>query len=128
MIEKKVSGSRLRELRKAKGLSLKDVADQIGIYKPTLSNIERGVKPASLEMVITLADFFDVSIDYLVGRSDDPQRILSALGITLGEFFSGDSAPEMPPEVRQIVNKVIKLPHEKIKILNDVLDTWVESD
>ncbi|MCL6559473.1 MAG: helix-turn-helix domain-containing protein [Firmicutes bacterium] len=74
MFVKNISGDRLRELRQSRNLSLKDVADALGTSKSTIGNIERGTKPASLEMVIKLADFFDVSLDYLVGRSDNPRR------------------------------------------------------
>jgi len=74
MFPKNISGRRLRKIRQSRNLSLKDVADALGTSKSTIGNIERETKPASLEMVINLADFFDVSIDYLVGRSDDPRR------------------------------------------------------
>lgn len=74
MFNKSLFGQRVRELRKARNLSLKDVAEGIGSLKSTLSNIERGIRAPSLDMLIALADFFDVSLDYLVGRSDDPRR------------------------------------------------------
>jgi len=74
MFDKNISGQRLRDLRLSKKLSLKDVADAIGTSKSTLGNIEREVKPASLDMTIKLADFLDCSVDYLVGRSNDPVR------------------------------------------------------
>jgi len=74
MFPKNISGQRLRKIRQSRNLSLKDVADALGTTKSTIGNIEREVKPASLEMVINLADFFNVSLDYLVGRSDDPRR------------------------------------------------------
>ena len=121
-------GERLNQLRKAKNLKAEELAEFVGLKRRIIFFYEKNESKPSYDTLIFLADFFNVSIDYLVGRSDDPQRILSALGVTLGEFFTDDSATEMPPEVHQIFNKVIKLPHEKIKILNDVLDTWVESD
>jgi transcriptional regulator with XRE-family HTH domain len=74
VFNKIIFGQRLRLLRKARNLSLKDVADSIGSLKSTIGNLERGTKAPSIDMLLTLADFFDVSLDYLVGRSDDPRR------------------------------------------------------
>ncbi|ACV63239.1 transcriptional regulator, XRE family [Desulfofarcimen acetoxidans DSM 771] len=124
---KNIFAKRLSLLIKENKASKQAVANAINISRPAISQFASGENLPSAEKLVALADFFGVSIDYLVGRSDDP-RIPNALSNTICDFFADDSAPEMPPEVRQIVNKVIKLPHEKIKILNDVLDTWVESD
>jgi len=68
LLNKNLIGSRLIELRKIKKLTQKEVADGIGCLRSTLSNIELGKKPASLDMVIALADFYEVPIDYLLGR------------------------------------------------------------
>lgn len=73
MIEK-VFGDRLNELRKKSGLSLSALGEEIGATKSAIGNMEHGRKKPSLDMVIALADYFGVSIDYLIGRSDDPTR------------------------------------------------------
>lgn len=63
---------RLKELRKTNNLTLEQLGKNIGSTKATMSNYETGQKKPSLDMVIKLADYFQVSIDYLVGRTDDP--------------------------------------------------------
>jgi len=63
---------RLKELRKANDLTLEQLGKDIGSTKATMSNFETGQKKPSLDMIIKLADYFQVSIDYLVGRTDDP--------------------------------------------------------
>jgi transcriptional regulator with XRE-family HTH domain len=51
------------------------LAESIGIkYKGTISQFEKMITSPSVDTLIALADFFDVSLDYLVGRSDDPRR------------------------------------------------------
>jgi len=52
---------------------------------------------------------------------------ISPIDLISQDIFAGH-AQGMPPEVRQIVDKVQKLPPDKLKVLNAVLDTWVESD
>lgn len=48
-------------------------AKEIESTRGTIGNFENGNKKPSLDMLIKLADYFDVSIDYLVGRTDDPK-------------------------------------------------------
>lgn len=62
---------RLRELRLEKGLRLKDVAEAMGVTLRTISNYEAGIREPSLDMLVKLCKFFDVSSDYLLGLSDE---------------------------------------------------------
>ncbi len=62
--------NRIRELREHKGLRQIDVAQATGIDQKTLSNYETEKTNPDSYALIRLADFFNVSIDYLVGRSD----------------------------------------------------------
>ncbi len=62
--------NRIRELRERKGLRQIDVAEATGIDQKTLSNYETGKTNPDSYALIRLADFFGVSIDYLVGRCD----------------------------------------------------------
>lgn len=64
---------RLKELRTSKGLTMEQLGKKIESTRGTISNFENGNKKPSLDMLIKLADYFDVSIDYLVGRTDDPK-------------------------------------------------------
>ncbi len=64
---------RLRELRSYRNLTQKDVYTAIGVSPIVYQRYEYGNSP-SFEKLIALADYFDVSLDYLVGRSDDPAR------------------------------------------------------
>lgn len=61
---------RLRELRKEKGLKQSDVALFIDSTPQAIANYELGKREPGIKQLILLADFFDVSIDYLVGRTD----------------------------------------------------------
>lgn len=74
MFEKNVFGARLRELRQQHKLAIQELADIFEIHKGTISNLELGKKSPSIELAVTLADYFNVSLDYLVGRSDNPER------------------------------------------------------
>ena len=64
--------SRLKELRTNKNITMDKLGKDIGVTRATISNFENGQRKPSLDVVIKLADYFQVSIDYLVGRTDDP--------------------------------------------------------
>lgn len=64
---------RLKQLRKEKGITQVQVALNCNMAERAYQRIEAGNKP-SYDALLALADYFDVSLDYLVGRSDDPQR------------------------------------------------------
>lgn len=64
--------SRLKELRISKNLTMESLAKDLNTTRATISNFENEQRKPSLDMVIKIADYFQVSIDYLVGRTDDP--------------------------------------------------------
>ena len=65
---------RLKECRKLKKVTQKDAAQYLGIGERSYQHYEYGEREPSLATVIKLAEFFNVSIDYLVGLSDNPER------------------------------------------------------
>ena len=68
---------RLKELRNSKNLSQQKLADIIGISKSSINMYERGEREPGLEMLESIADFFNVDLDYLLGKSDIPNKVLS---------------------------------------------------
>ena len=68
---------RLKELRKSRKLSQAQVAAGINCTPPTYSRYERGTRQPSLDMVLRMADFFGVSLDYLFGRTPPDSSALS---------------------------------------------------
>lgn len=59
---------RFKEARLLKGFKLIDCAEKLGVGKPTLSAWERGAKNPTLENLEAMADLYEVSVDYLLGR------------------------------------------------------------
>lgn len=59
---------RLRELKKAKGVSFFDIAEDIGIGESTVNGYANDKREPKLSYLIWLADYFGVSLDYLAGR------------------------------------------------------------
>ena len=74
MDNRKFFSERLSFLRREKGLSLAALGRILSVTDEAVRLLEKGKRSPSFEVLIALADYFDVSLDYLVGRSDDPQR------------------------------------------------------
>lgn len=64
---------RLKELRKLKGMTQKQMATQFEMTERNYQRLEANNSPSN-ETLIKFADYFDVSTDYLLGRSNDPTR------------------------------------------------------
>lgn len=67
---------KLTELRKNKALSQQEVADRTGIARTSIQGYENNANSPSIEVLITLAKFFNVSADYLLGISSKKEIIL----------------------------------------------------
>ncbi|MED4971384.1 helix-turn-helix domain-containing protein [Parageobacillus toebii] len=65
-------GKRLRFLRKKRNMTQKDLADRFNLGESTIGMYERDEREPSFEFVRQLADFFNVTTDYLLGRTDNP--------------------------------------------------------
>ncbi len=63
-------GKRLKELRKSYGLTQEKLADALGISRVNYTRYETDKARPDYETLILLADFFDVTTDYLLGRKE----------------------------------------------------------
>jgi transcriptional regulator with XRE-family HTH domain len=92
---------RLRELRTQYDYSQQDLADKMGATKQMISQYERGVRKPDLDTLTALCDIFNVSSDYLMGKSDVTVRLLNTEDLkrlnssqnapaTIAAHFEGD--------------------------------------
>lgn len=65
-------GDRLRELRLSKGLRQIDLCEILKVSKSAVGAYERNEREPVYKQLMNLADYFNVSLDYLLGRSDEP--------------------------------------------------------
>lgn len=65
---------RLRDLREDSDLSQTAVANLLHIQQTVYSRYERGFQTIPLEHLLTLADYYNVSVDYILERTDNPRQ------------------------------------------------------
>jgi len=85
-----VLGDMIQELRKDKKLDQKDLAKLLNVTIGTISNYENGEHNPSYESIIILADFFDVSVDYLLGHTTLRSSLLKFNKEICNEYTYGD--------------------------------------
>lgn len=67
---REILSQRLKQCRKEKGLSQREIAIYCDITEKTYQNYELMTREPKIEILIRIADFYNVSLDYLVGRTD----------------------------------------------------------
>lgn len=95
--------NRIRELREERNISQAELARVVGVVRSAMCQYENGSRQIPDSIKIQLADYFGVSIDYLIGRADDKQ------GVVLdGVYFRLASEAQevgLPPEdIQKIID------------------------
>ena len=99
-----VLGSNIRKLRENRGLTQAQLGEKIGLAESTISLYEAGKREPDNATLARLADFFGVSVDYLLGRTSTTQ-------------VSPNAAPAVSPEDLALLEKLKNLSPEKRKAI-----------
>lgn len=111
---------RLKELRDEKKLSQEEVAKAIGTSQTNIGRWEKGLNEPSSGFVIKLANYFEVSIDYLLGREDDFGNITVTPSPSSDLSASSPNA-SLTPEERELLELYKKLPGTRKKTVLDTI-------
>lgn len=82
--------NRIKQLRELNGMNQKELAAFLNISQGSLSNWERGVHDPDNEALIILSQKFNVTTDYLLGKSNTPSNIYTAQNIQNSSLVQGD--------------------------------------
>ena len=86
-------GKRIKELRTAQQLTQEQLADQLKVYRKHISKIENGYSAGSIDILIDIAEFFDVSVDHLLlGRDPSPEHIRKTIQTAIKLLQSLDAS------------------------------------
>lgn len=72
MFQKEIFGQRLLFLRKRSGTKQSDLSELLGVTKTQISDMEHGKTATTMARLYLLCDYFNVSADYFLGRTDTP--------------------------------------------------------
>lgn len=105
---------RIKQLRESKGLNMKETAQMLNMPYTTYVNYEKGLREPTSEILIDIADFFETSVDFLVGRVD-------------GKGFIYHNASTVSPEDEDILFKYHCLDNRGKSAVMNVLNYEYES-
>jgi transcriptional regulator with XRE-family HTH domain len=99
----------LRAMREEKGVSQQKVADAIGSNQQSIHRYENGDYEPDIQTLTLLADYFETSIDYLVGRTDIRKKIerVEEYALNHGEAKLIDKIREFSPEYRKCLSVML---------------------
>ena len=106
-------GNVLKELRNEKHLTGEELGKALSVTKVAISNWENGNRTPDTDMLKKIANYFDVSLDYLLGRTDE--RNLNTDKPQLNENITTISA-------HRINGDIDNLPDEAIDKINDYIE------
>lgn len=107
----------LKMLRESARLSQEALAKKINISQSALGNYERGTRAPDKEIVVKLANFFDVSCDFLLGVSKDRRREMNLADLTGLSDFTIDFMKQLPYGVKMEIDAIIKKQPELLRWL-----------
>lgn len=77
-MHKEILAKRLKEARNDLGYSQEDIAEKLGIARPTLSHYETGKRQPDIDTLVALAEFYNVSLNWLAGATIEPPYYIPA--------------------------------------------------
>lgn len=108
---------RLRELRLESEKTQGEMAKIFGVSRQVYANHENEINQPSLEMLVKMADFFECSVDYLLGRSDD-----------FGNISVQTAGAQLTTDELQLIEDYRDLTPALQKMLRATIETWKGSD
>lgn len=130
-----VFGQRLKEMREEAGLSMLQLAKEIGVSDAAVCKWENGLAEPKITYLVRLAEYFDCTLDYLTGKEDGyastPSKVtvLTADGKPITP--SGAKNPHLAavtvslsPEDRKLLQSINKLTPERRALLKETVNAW----
>lgn len=109
-----LNGERLRLLRKERNLTQTELGNKINVTKVSISGYESGNRTPDTDTLQRLADFFEVSTDYLLGRTDRPALTPEEKEEAAFQAFANT------PELQEFYKELPVSNEEAVKRLRDI--------
>lgn len=94
-----------KELRLEMGLTQQELANKLGVSRSAVGMYEKGEREPDFETLETIADFFNVDMDYLLGRSNYSTQISTIAAHHEGEEWTDEELAEIEEFKRYVLSK-----------------------
>lgn len=107
--------ARLTQLREERGLTKKEVAEKLNIDQTTYGKYELSKRQPDYDTLQKIASFYDVSTDYLLGRTEERNPV-------------GISNEDWPPEAKVLFRDVKKLTPEQLELVTKLVKEFIDEN
>ena len=114
--DSKLMASILYNLRAEKGITQKQVEKDLNISQGLVSHYETGRNALSLDLLYKYAEYFDVSADYIMGRTDDKFNYANKMSKTLCDGMKASD----------VLNILFNMPKKELHSMITILKKWDE--
>ena len=110
-----INMNRLKELRIEKGLTQEKLAKKVGINRTTIAKIESGERDLTLDHIQRMSAFFNVSYDYILGKSNERTNTIQVIDMT-------NSKDGVTPIQMEVLKKIDDLDVKDLEQIMDYID------
>jgi len=121
-MSKNIFGDRLKQLRTNKDMTGEELGKIFNVTKVAISNWESCRRFPDQDTLINIADFFNVSVDYLLGRTDEKSPISNEELIEMQKFTNNND------EVINLMKKLYELDAKTQNKIKRMIDAFIEDD
>lgn len=108
-------GTRLKKSRERKGYTQQSIAKKLGVTNGAISGYERDYRDPDTDILTQMAELYEVSIDYLLGRTNSPEAVISEPSRALVDSFNVELTDEEIMEKIKFTVEGQELPDQMIK-------------
>lgn len=107
-------GEKIKELREKNGKTQLDVSKALDVTYQTIYKYEKGIAVPPADAILKLAEYFNVTTDYLLGRTDNPDMLNEPIQIA-ASMKDGLDISDMDDDEKEFINDFVKMVRNKKK-------------
>lgn len=107
-------GKKIKELREIKQITQEELAKYLGVAPQTVYKYEKEINEPDLKTTSKIAEYFNVTTDYLLGRTDNPDMLNEPIQIA-ASMKDGLDISDMDDDEKKFINDFIKMVRSKKK-------------
>ncbi len=106
-------GNRIRELRKSRGLTMKQLGEKLGLAESTISQYETGKRQPDNETLLELGEIFDVTVGYILGAEKEQPHVPEDIGPNKQKILN--SVPDLTEaEAALLLERIEKIKESRV--------------
>ncbi|WP_042683149.1 helix-turn-helix domain-containing protein [Anaerosalibacter massiliensis] len=121
-------GDRLKKLRKERHITQEELAKNIGVSTSMVGMYETGARKASYKVLVKISKYFNVSTDYLLGKTEEKKETIGVVKESKASYNSDNLEEDFPEGVYVLRRASKELSPEAKKQMIKIMKTFLEEE